>query len=254
MGGFNLDFGGSGSSLLTGIVPFVNDGSSSIGSLVNPIGSSAPAPAVKAPSSSMFTMSNTALLTQIMGGVNSAVGGFFQAQSQQYQDKSQAVNLQYQSDMAAINARNSEYQAESDLRAGKSQIANYTMQEGQQASASAANTAARGLRAGVGTTRDVAASMTLVKDINVYNINSNAVREASAARVQATSYQNQSNLDSVSAANANRSASSISPFASVAASLLTSASSVASNWNNSQRMKQYLAQGGYMPMGQGGSF
>lgn len=204
--------------------------------------------------SSMFSAGNFALATQIMGGVNSAVGGYFQAQAQQYQDKSQAVNLQYQSDMAAINARNSEYQAESDMRAGQSQIENYTMQEGQQASASAANSAARGLRAGVGTTQDVAASQTLVKDINVYNINSNAVREASAARDQATSYQNQSNLDNVSAANANRSASSISPFTAATSSLLTSASSIASNWNNSQRMKMYLANGGYMPMSQGGSF
>lgn len=206
------------------------------------------------PNSSPFNAGNFALATQIMGGINSAVGGFFQAQAQQYQDKSQAVNLQYQSDMAAINARNSEYQAESDMRAGQSQIFNYTMQEGQQASASAANSSARGLRSGVGTTQDVAASMALVKDVNVYNINSNAVHEASAARDQATSYQNQSNLDNVSAANANRSASSISPFASVASSLLTSASSIASNWNNSQRMKMYLANGGYMPMGQGGSF
>jgi hypothetical protein len=94
--------------------------------------------------------------------------------------------------------------------------------------------------------------MDIVKDVNVYNINSNAVRAASAARVQGTNYQNQSRLDSVSAANMNRSASSVSPFSAGLSSLLTSASSVASQWNSSQRMKMYLANGGYMPGSVGG--
>jgi hypothetical protein len=199
-----------------------------------------------------MTVGNLSMLTTILGGINSAIGSYEQAKSSQYQMKSQAVNMQYQSDMAAINARQSEYQAESDIKAGQSQIFNYTMQAGQQKSAAVANMAARGLRGGVGTTADVAGSMDIVKDVNVYNINSNAVRAASAARVQSTNYTNQANLDSVSAANMNRSASSVSPFSAGLSSLLTSASSVASQWNNSQRMKMYLANGGYMPVSVGG--
>ena len=209
-------------------------------------------PGLSSSSGSPFTAGSFALMTQIMGGINSAIGGYYAAQSQQYQMKTQAVNLDYQSDMAAINARQSEYQAESDIKSGQSQIFNYTMQEGQQKSAAVANMAARGLRGGVGTTADVTGSMDIVKDVNVYNINSNAVQQASAARVQATNYQNQSNLDRVSAANANRSASSVSPFASGFSSLLTSASNIGANWNNSQRMKMYLANGGYMGQPAGG--
>lgn len=196
--------------------------------------------------------SNLSLFTQIAGGINSAIGGYYAAKSSQYQAKSQAVQLRYQSDMAAINARQSEYKAESDIKAGQSQIFNYTMQEGQQASATKANMAARGLRAGIGTTQDVVASQEIVKDVNVYNINTNAVRAASADREQATNYRNESMVDSVGAANADRTAGSISPFASGYSSLLTSASQIAGNWNSSQRMKQYLANGGYMGSGMGG--
>jgi hypothetical protein len=155
--------------------------------------------------------------------------------------------------MAAINARQSEYQAESDIKSGQSQIFNTTMAAGQQKAAATVSMAARGLRGGSGTTQDVAASMDLTKDINTYNINSNAAQAAAAARVQSTNYANQSDLDRVSAANATRSASSVSPFAAGVSSLLTSASSIASNWNNSQRLKMYLAQsGGYTPSMMGG--
>lgn len=205
-----------------------------------------------APKLSLPGAGTFALMTSVLGGINSAVGGYYAAQAQQYQQKSQAVNLGYQSAVAAINARQSEFQAESDIKAGQSQIFNTTMQEGQEKGAATVSMAARGLRGGVGSTADVTGSMDLVKDINVYNINSNAVQAAGAARVQATNDRNESNLDLVSAANANRSASSISPFMSGFSSLLTSATSVANQWNNSQRMKMYLTNGGYMPSGMGG--
>jgi hypothetical protein len=205
-----------------------------------------------APKSMLPGAGTFALMTQVLGGINSAVGGYYAAQAQQYQAKSQAVNLGYQSAIAAINARQSEFQAESDIKAGQSEIFNTTMREGQEKASATVSMAARGLRGGVGTTADVTGSMDLVKDINVYNINSNAVQAAGAARVQATNDRNQSNLDLVSAANATKSANSISPFMSGFSSLLTSASSVANQWNNSQRMKMYLANGGYMGGGTGG--
>lgn len=209
-------------------------------------------PAWNGPKSKMPSVGTLSLMTMIMGGINSAVGGYYQAQAQQYQQKSAAVSSQYESDMAAINARSSEYQAESDIKSGQSQVFNYTMAAGQQKSAAVANMASRGLRAGIGTTADVAGSMDIVKDVNVYNINSNAVREASAARVQSTNYQNQSNMDAVSANNDNRSAGSISPFAAGSTSLLTSASLIGGNWNTSQRMKMYVGNGGFVPGSQGG--
>jgi hypothetical protein len=52
-------------------------------------------------------------------------------------------------------------------------------------------------------------------------------------------------MDRTGAVNANLSADSVSPFSAMTSSLLTSASSVASNWNNSQRLKMMYANGYY---------
>ncbi len=192
------------------------------------------------------------LFMSAAGGVSSAVGNYFGAQAMQYQAKSQAVNMQYQSTLATINARQSEYQAESDIHAGQSRIANYTMQAGQQTASTSAAMAARGIRAGIGSSADVTASQNLVKDLNVYNINSNAVQMAAASRVQGTNYSNQANMDRVSAANAMRTANSISPGLAMTGSLLTNASTVANQWNTNQRMMMYAAQSGSMPPWMGG--
>jgi len=190
-------------------------------------------------------MQNAGLLMALMGGVNSAIGGYFQAKSQQYTDKSQALNLGYQADIAAINSRSAEYSAESTLEAGKSQIANMTMQAGQQEASTTATMAAHGIRLGSGSAQDITASQEIVKDVNAYTINANATRAAAQERTQSTNYSNQALMDRTGAVNANLSADSVSPFSAMTSSLLTSASSVASNWNNSQRLKMMYANGYY---------
>jgi hypothetical protein len=183
------------------------------------------------------TMRNTGMMMTIFGGINSAVGGFFAAQAQQYQDKSQALNLGYESDMAAINARSAEYSAQSTLEAGKSQIANMTMAAGQQEASTTATMAAHGIRLGQGSAQEITASQNIVKDINAYTIDANATRAAAQDRTQATNFSNQSLLERTSAANATRSANSVSPFSAMTSSLLTTASSVGQQWNNSQQAK-----------------
>jgi hypothetical protein len=194
---------------------------------------------------SATAMQNTGLLMSIMGGVNSAIGGYFQAKTQQYQDKSQALNLTYQADIAAINARSAEYSAQSTLEANKSQVANMTMQAGQAKASATATMAAHGVALGVGSTQEISASQDIVKDVNMYTMDANAARAAAADRTQATNYSDQSLMDRTRAQNALSSANSISPFAAVAGSLLTSASSLASNWNNSQRLKMTMGNGYY---------
>jgi hypothetical protein len=186
---------------------------------------------------SAATLRNAGLMMTVMGGINSAVGGYFAAKSQQYQDKSQALNLGYEADMAAINARSAEYSAESTLEAGKSQIAQLTMQEGQQKAAATATMAAHGIRLGMGSSAEISASQDIVKDINAYTIDANATRAAAQDRTQATSFRNQSLMDRTSAANANSSAASVSPFSAISTSLLTTASRVAQQWNTSQQAK-----------------
>jgi hypothetical protein len=190
-------------------------------------------------------MQNIGVAMTLMGGVNSAIGGYFAAKSQQYQDKSQALNLEYAADIASINARSAEYSAESTLEAGHSQIANLTMAAGQAKASTTATMAAHGITLGSGSAQEISASQDIVKDINVYTINANATRAAAADRTQATNYKNQALMDRTGASNALASANTISPFSAATSSLLTSASSVAQNWNNSQRLKMMMA--GSMP-------
>jgi hypothetical protein len=185
------------------------------------------------------TMQTAGLLVTVLGGINSAVGSYFAAKSTQYQEKSAALNLGYQADMAAINARSAEYAAQGDLEAGKSQIFNQTLRAGQEKASATASMASRGIALGSGSAADVSASQDIIKDIDMYTINANATRAAAAARTQSTNYANQALMDRTSAVNARMSADTISPFAAMSSSLLTTASSVAQQWNQSQRLKMY---------------
>lgn len=184
------------------------------------------------------SMQNTGLLLGIMGGINSAVGSYYAAQSQQYQLKSQALNFQYQGVMARMNSQAAERDAQSILEASKTQIGQYTMQAGQAKAGAKTEMAGRGLVLGQGSAREVEASMDIVKDVNVLNMNANAVRAAAAQRTAAQTYRSQSLLDDVSAKNATRGADSMSPFAGAFTSLLSSGSQVGMQWlaGNNRRL------------------
>lgn len=184
------------------------------------------------------TLSTMGLITQGIGAVTSAVGTYYAAQSQQYQAKSQASNYQFQADMARMNASSDERNAETILEAGKSQIANYTMQAGQEKSDATASMAARGIALGVGSAADVSASMDVVKDINVLNINSNTVRAAANERMQGANELGEADLYGASAKNALATAGSISPTANTMASLLTSAGQIGGQWDWRNWMRQ----------------
>lgn len=186
---------------------------------------------------------NIGLFTAVMGGINGAIGSYYSAQAAQYQEKSQASSLQFQSDMAALNAHQAELSAQSIQEQGKTEVSQYTMRAGQERSAEVANTGARGVAIGEGSSRDVLASMDLVKDLDVLSINSNAARAAAAARTGATNYSNQSLIDRTSAGNLNRSAESISPGMAATSSLLTSATGVANQWDWRRKLRLQLAGG-----------
>jgi hypothetical protein len=190
------------------------------------------------------TLKNAGLLASVLGGVNSAVGGYFAAKTAQYQMNSQASAYQFESDMAALNSRSAEHDAQSILEAGKTQVGQYTMEAGQQKAAAKTSMAARGIALGEGSARDVEASMDIVKGLDVLTINSNAVRAAEAQRTQAVNDRNQSLLYSTSARNATASSNSISPLAATSNSLLNSATNIASQWQW-QRKYDQMSAGGY---------
>lgn len=238
--GFELEYPSEGSTLLTGAW---NDIQGFFG--INGHTTAALSPTMNAgqikSATTAATMQNAGIMMAVMGGINSAVGGYFAAESERYQDKSQALTLGYQADMASINARSAEYSAQSKLEAGKSEIANMTMAAGQAKASATATMAAHGIRLGVGSAADVSASQDIVKSINMYTIDANATRAAAQDRTQATNFSNASLMDRTSAANATMSAKSISPFSSMTSSLLTTASSVGQQWNNSRQARMMAA-------------
>jgi DNA-binding protein len=189
------------------------------------------------------TLKNAGLLTSVFGGINSAIGGYYAAQSAQYQQRSQASSLQFQSGMDAIGASQAELSAQSIQEAGKAQVEQYTMRAGQQAASDQVATAARGVDLSSGSAVAQRASDELVKQIDVNTIDANTARAAAGQRTQETNVSNESLLAGVSASNMRASANTISPGAALTTSLLNSATSIASQWDWRRKL-QLAAVGG----------
>lgn len=173
----------------------------------------------------------------VFGAINSAVGSYYQAQAAEYQYKSQASNLAFQSDMAKINQRRAEFQAYTIMEAGARQIGAQTMKAGQVKGAATASMAARGIQLGVGSAAEVIATTDLMKEIDTLTLNTSRVRAAEEAKMQAVNYGTQASMLGVSASNALATAGSISPFGSAMTSLLGSASSLSSAWYQNRKLQ-----------------
>lgn len=187
-------------------------------------------------------LSNASTILSIFGAATGAIGSFYAAQAQQMSLKSQASSLKFQARIADLNARHSEFGAQQSLLAGERQIGAYTMRAGQQKGQVEASMAAQGGDVGNGSAAEVRASMDLIKQIDVININSNAVREAEAQRMQGVNYKMQAALGRISANNMMASASTISPWAAGFTSLLGGATSVAQNWAKSPAADNLIAR------------
>lgn len=186
----------------------------------------------------MFTPSDATMasfakmgpMLSVFGAINSAIGTFYQAKTQQYQLESQALSLDFQKSMANINARQAETTAQNIMRAGEQQAATVTMKYGAQKASQVASMAARGIQAGVGSAAETIATTDIMKETDALTINANTVRSAEAARMQKVNYENQGLLAGVSAENARTSAGSISPWMAAGSSMLSSAGNVAMGW------------------------
>ena len=200
----------------------------------------------------MQSIGKVAPLMQIAGMATSAIGSYYGAKIQQEQLKSQASNLRYQSqsqsmtmqfqkDMATINAGLAENDAQQILLAGEREAGQISRRYGRAKSANRASMAARGVQLGEGSTAEVEASIELAKQQDMLTINANRVRAAESARMQRTNYQTQASMLGVSASNVAgmgemsasnlmRSADTINPYANMFSSLLGSAGTVASTW------------------------
>jgi hypothetical protein len=150
------------------------------------------------------------------GAASSAVGAYYGA-------KSQKQSLEFQANMADINARMSESAAQSTLLTGqreeqRSQIATANLKGSQRASL-----AANGVDLGEGSAANILTTTDVMGEIDANTIQANAVRSAWGYRTQGVNQSNQALMSRASAG-------AINPGQAAATSLMGSAGSVAASW------------------------
>lgn len=173
-------------------------------------------------------------ITAISGALVSSIGAFYAVDAQKYNLRSEALNLAFQGSIAGINAQIAEQDANALLRAGQQEKALSTLRFGQVKAASRAVQGASGLQAGVGSAGEIQASIELAKDLDSMTIESNALRAAGAARLQAVNLRNRAMLARVSAASARRFSSTLSPGLAALTSLIGGAGQVTSSFLSRQ--------------------
>jgi len=165
-------------------------------------------------------------------GVSSLVTGLIgagsQANTERYKARSAALNYEHQRDMAQLNKRMLESQAQHIGRAYNKQIAIRTMKAGRDISSTKASFAARGIQMGVGSTANVFASAEIMKEIDRLTMNTNKVKAMNTKRAQAVNMGIRSEMYGMSADNLFSTASSISPFLNMSSTFLTGAGSIVS--------------------------
>lgn len=157
---------------------------------------------------------------QAGGAVVSAIGAFFDADARKNELKSQALSLEHQSAISAINARIAEFDAQQTELAGRDQAAQVAMQYAQAKGAHRASAGARGVVGGVGSSAEVGASIDLAAELDRLTINTDTALAAGQRRMKAVGQRNQGLLARTSATNLRGSASSIYPALAAGGTLL----------------------------------
>ena len=165
----------------------------------------------------------------IGGSITNMIGAQSAADTQKYQLESQGLNYEHQQDMAEINARMLEMQAQQIARAYNRQIMTKTMQAGLSTSKMRASFAARGIQMGVGSTANVFASDAIMKEIDKLTMNANKVRAVNQMRTRGVQADIRGDMLGVSANNMFASASAVSPLLNMTSTLLTGAADFAAN-------------------------
>ena len=169
------------------------------------------------------------LITGIGGTLTGMIANRAAANTEKYKLKSQALNFEHQRDMAKLNKRMLESQAQHIGRAYNKQIAIRTLRSGQEISRTKASFAARGIQMGVGSTANVFASAELIKEIDRLTMNTNKVRAMNNQRLRAVNMGIRGDMLGVSANNLFSTASAVSPFMNMTSTLLTGATNIVSN-------------------------
>lgn len=145
------------------------------------------------------SLQTAGLITQVGGLISQEISSYYQAKVAQYEAKSKASAMRFQADMANINASMAMEDAASILEAGQQQKAQLTMRAGLEMAQELTRQGARGIQIGAGSAAETQASLELIKEIDAYNIDSNALRQSQARRMQAVNLRTQGLFGRVSA-------------------------------------------------------
>lgn len=167
-------------------------------------------------SSMMESLSAVSPILSTFGAVNSAIGSYYQAEAQKN-------NLQFQSEMAKINAQIGEINAQSVILGGQRAQQNSRLRTAHLKSAQRVGMAANGIDLGSKTATNILTSTDYMGEIDANTIELNAIRAAWGYRTQST--------NSMATARMNQAAAdSINPFGTATGSLLGNSGSVAESW------------------------
>ena len=172
------------------------------------------------------------------GAITSAIGSYYQAKNQQYQMRSQASSLSHQAEMDKLNARSLEFQAETILEASQRKIGALTRRAGQVKASARTAMAGRGLALGVGSAAEIQATTDVFKEIDALTINSNAVRESEAVKMQQVGLENKALLTETNASNLLTGADTINPLGASLMSLAGSSGNIASAIGKDRKNKK----------------
>jgi len=150
------------------------------------------------------------------GAINGAIGSYYQSQAM-------ANNLEFQADMAKINAGIAESNAQAVLLSGQRAQQNVRLRTAKIKAAQRVGMAANGVDLGSRSAINLQTTTDTMGEIDAQTVENNAIRAAFG-------YRNQSVNDLNTARLANSVADGINPFGSATSSLLGNAGSVASSW------------------------
>lgn len=175
-----------------------------------------------APRSSPF--GDAGFVLGLLGSLTTGIGTYASAASA----RSSAL---FSADMSDFNARQFEQSAQDIMHASHIAQGQVAMKAGKVRSSQLAQQGARGIAIGVGSAAEEVATTDLMKEIDMMQIDANAVRQASTARMRAVGETNRALLSRASARGS-------SPFLAGFSSFLGGASQVASSWYRRNRDEQ----------------
>jgi hypothetical protein len=180
-------------------------------------------------------------VVSIFGAVNGAIGSFYAAQNQQNQLRMQAQNQAFAAEMGRVNQRAARYTAAEIGRAGQERTSAFLAQRSQARAGARAAMASRGLQLGVGSAKEVIASMDITTEIDRLSMSAANVRAQEAAKLQAFNIGTQAMMSDISAQNLRATANTIYPGLALGTSLLGSAADIGSNWARNKRIEELLS-------------